>query len=53
MTGPGTEKGSQAKPHVCPDHPTVEDATYHAREIERDIELFLIELRKDKENQTK
>lgn len=42
-------------PHVCPEHPTVADAAYHARLIEHDFEKFLSEIRsnKDKEKNKK
>lgn len=42
-----------SKPHVCPDHPTVEDATYHASQIENEIELFLSELRQQSKENTR
>jgi hypothetical protein len=30
--------------HVCPEHPTVEDAQYHAQQIDQEIESFLSDL---------
>jgi hypothetical protein len=42
-----------SEPHVCPDHPTVEDATYHASQIENEIELFLSELRQQSKENTR